>query len=86
MINGVFSRAVILLEQSTVIVLLTFSFGFRDSTAAPVLLFASCCKIKKGRQGKRLHGQIQSEDVPCLNIDLRIIFSTLPSTQSAESK
>jgi hypothetical protein len=56
MINGVFSRAVILLEQSTVIVLLTFSFGFRDSTAAPVLLFASCCKRKKGRQGKRLHG------------------------------
>jgi hypothetical protein len=52
MMNDVFSRAVILLEQSTVMVLLTFSFGFRDSTAALVLLFAACCKIKKGTPRK----------------------------------
>jgi hypothetical protein len=56
MMNDVFSRTVILLEQSTVMVLLTFSFGLRDSTTALVLLFAACCKIEKGRQGKRLHG------------------------------
>jgi hypothetical protein len=31
-------------HMSIVIVLLTFSFVFRDSTAALVLLFAACCK------------------------------------------
>jgi hypothetical protein len=40
---------------------LTFSLGFRDSTAALVLLFAACCKIQAKRSTVRDTTSLRSE-------------------------